>query len=137
MTSRAHEATMTFEKHSRDFYDFNLAIGMMLLALVATLLVALPAKAQDTSNQGSSAQSTTAPSTTAPSTNDKAERKQKMEKLSKELNLTDDQKSQIKALKADTKKQVKAIKSDSSLSDQQKKEKIKELRQSQRQKMDS
>lgn len=44
------------------------------------------------------------------------------------LNLTDDQKSKIAAIRADTKDQMKAIQKDTTLSDDARQQKIKELR---------
>ncbi|MBZ4189554.1 hypothetical protein [Niabella beijingensis] len=53
-----------------------------------------------------------------------------------DLNLSKDQKDKLKALYDDNMKQVKAVRDDASLSDDQKKDKIKELRASQKEARD-
>lgn len=55
--------------------------------------------------------------------------------LAKKLNLTDDQKKQFQEIRQDSMKQAKAVGADNSLSDEQKREKMKELRKQQHQKM--
>jgi periplasmic protein CpxP/Spy len=84
------------------------------------------------------AQTTATPnsgSTTVPTASNKEARREKMrahhDKLVKELGLTADQQTQMKALNQDAKSQMQAIKNDSTLSREQKKEKIKAFRQEQ------
>ena len=60
-----------------------------------------------------------------------------MDKMMDQLNLTDDQKAQVKKLHEDGHDQMKQIKSDSSLSAAQKKDKIKQLHQDQMAKMEA
>jgi len=57
----------------------------------------------------------------------KAEVQAKLQKLSSELNLTDDQKAQLKPVLQGEVKQLKAVHSDASLSDEQKGAKMKEI----------
>lgn len=59
------------------------------------------------------------------------------EKMMNELNLSQDQKTQIKSLHQENKQQRDAIKNDASLTPDQKKQKMKELHQSQSEKMNS
>ena len=56
--------------------------------------------------------------------------KAKLQELSSELNLTDDQKTQLKPILQDEYKQLKAVKADSSLSPDQKKTKAGDIHQS-------
>ena len=58
------------------------------------------------------------------------QRGDRLEWLSKELNLTDDQKSQLKPILDDEGKQMRAIHQDTSLTPEQKRDKMKELRES-------
>ena len=58
-------------------------------------------------------------------------------KMKNELNLSKDQKVQMKALHQENKQQMEAIKNDASLTPDQKKEKMKELRKSQSAKINS
>jgi len=58
-------------------------------------------------------------------------------KMMNELNLSQDQKTQIKSLHQENKQQRDAIKNDASLTPDQKKQKMKELHQSQSEKMNS
>ena len=61
----------------------------------------------------------------------------KKEKMKDQLNLTADQKSQMKTLHQDMKQQREAIMNDQSLTSDQKKEKMKDLRKSQSEKMNT
>ena len=54
----------------------------------------------------------------------------KLQSLSSELNLTDDQKAQLKPILQDEVQQLKSVKDDASLSPDQKKAKVAEIRQS-------
>lgn len=64
-------------------------------------------------------------------------RRAHQQKMINELNLSADQKAQIKSLHEQNKQQRDAIKNDTSLTTDQKKEKMKELRQSESDKMNS
>ena len=55
--------------------------------------------------------------------------------LAKKLNLTEDQKKQFRQIRQDSMKQARAIRADSSLTDDQKRDKMKELRKQQHQQM--
>jgi periplasmic protein CpxP/Spy len=61
----------------------------------------------------------------------------KLQELSSELNLTDDQKSQLKPILQDEVQQLKAVHDDASLSPDQKKAKATEIRQSHKSQMSS
>lgn len=61
----------------------------------------------------------------------------KLQELSSELNLTDDQKTQIKGIVQDEVQQLKAVHDDASLSPDQKKAKVTEIRQSHKSQMSS
>lgn len=56
--------------------------------------------------------------------------KERGEKFAKELNLTPDQQAELKTIRENMKQQAQAIKNDSSLTEDQKKAKFKELRKS-------
>lgn len=57
------------------------------------------------------------------------------EKMSKELNLTDDQKTQVKAAMQDQMTQMKALRADTSLTPDQRKDKAKDIRKATHEKM--
>lgn len=104
----------------------------VVVALTAFALTAgTAALAQQTTTPSSSTTSTqtsTTTTTTKPSKAEKkAARKERHEKMAKELGLTADQKTQMKALQQDQRKQMQAIKNDSSLSTEQKQAKFKEM----------
>ena len=61
----------------------------------------------------------------------------KLQSLSSELNLTDDQKTQLKPILQDEAQQIKALHDDASLSPDQKKAKVAEIRQSHKSQMDA
>jgi Spy/CpxP family protein refolding chaperone len=58
-----------------------------------------------------------------------------MGRMAKQLNLTADQKSQLEAMRKDTRSQVEGVCNDKSLSDQQKADKVRDIRKSQHEKM--
>jgi len=64
-------------------------------------------------------------------------RKAMHDKMVKELGLSDQQQSQLKALHEDGRKQMQAIRNDSSLTKEQKKQKFQELRAQQHEKMNA
>src|SRR5204863_7297589 len=61
----------------------------------------------------------------------------RLKRLSKRLNLTDDQKQKVKPIIEDEEKQVAALDSDSSLSPQQKRKKIRQIKMSSRSQLDA
>jgi Spy/CpxP family protein refolding chaperone len=67
----------------------------------------------------------------------KGHRGQFMQKLSEKLNLTDAQKTSIKAIFASDANEIKAIRQDNSLSEEQKKAKIKEIRDAAKEKINA
>ena len=98
--------------------------------VVVALLASLSAFAQDS----------TQPAPAAPSPEHrhmKADRaEQRLKRLSKKLNLTDDQKEKIRPILQDEEKQVADMEADSTLTPQQKHKKTKEIRRSSRSQMD-
>ena len=113
-----------------------------IIAAIATLALTTGTAAivQQTTTPSSttSTQSSTTTSTTKPSKAErKAARKERHEKMAKDLGLTADQKKQLKALRDDQRKQMKAVKNDSSLSQEQKQAKMKEIHQAGMEKRDA
>lgn len=90
----------------------------------------LAALAQDS---GSATSGDTANATSQQATNN--ERGQRGEKFAEALNLTPEQKADLKSIHENTRQQAQAIKNDSSLTADQKKAKFKELRKSSREQM--
>lgn len=82
------------------------------------------AQAASSSPDNSGAQTTTTP-----------QKSERGEKFAKELNLTPDQQSDLKQIRESSRQQFQAIKNDSSLTADQKKAKMKELRKSTREQM--
>jgi len=116
-------------KHS--FFGSRIAVALTALALTA----GIPALAQQSTTTSDSTQATqAAPATKAEK---KAARKERKEKMAKELGLTDDQKKQLKSLKQDQRKQMDAVRKDSSLTQEQKQAKFKEIHQSGMEKRDA
>jgi NAD(P)H-hydrate repair Nnr-like enzyme with NAD(P)H-hydrate dehydratase domain len=118
--------------HPGDFMDTRHSfVGSRVFAAIATfaLTAGTVAFAQQTATPSDNTQSTQ--SSTATSKPSKAERKaarkERKEKMGKELGLTADQKKQMKALKQDQRKQMNAVKDDTSLSQEQKAAKFKEI----------
>jgi len=118
--------------------------GSRILAAVATfaLTAGTVALAQQTTTPSGTDQS--APSSTTSTKPTKSERKahrqerkERKEKMQKELGLTADQKKQMKALQQDQRKQMKAVKDDSSLTQDQKAAKFKEIHKAGMEKRDS
>ena len=98
----------------------------VFLFVMAALLFAASSNAQVQRNSSNSQRVQSDSSRHAPS-----------EKMMNELNLSQDQKTQIKSLHQENKQQRDAIKNDASLTPDQKKQKMKELHQSQSDKMNS
>ena len=97
--------------------------GAMTLPLAALAQDAGSASSGDTSNATTSQQATN------------NERGQRGEKFAEALNLTPEQKADLKSIHENTRQQAQAIKNDSSLTADQKKAKFKELRKSSREQM--
>ena len=116
-------------KHS--FFGSRIAVALTAFALTA----GIPALAQQSTTTSDNTQSTqSAPATKAEK---KAARKERKEKMAKELGLTADQKKQLKSLKQDQRKQMEAVRKDSSLTQEQKQAKFKEIHKSGMEKRDS
>jgi Spy/CpxP family protein refolding chaperone len=99
------------------------------MLLVAVLLAGFGAFAQDSSQP--------APSTAGPKhmRGDRAEHR--LKRLSKKLNLTDDQKEKVRPILQDEEKQLTSLESDSTLSTQQKRQKTREIRMASRSQMEA
>ena len=117
----------------------------MLFVLTCVLFLAfagLQGFAQSTADQAAS-QAGNAASQAATQTDQavdpetRAKVQAKLQQLSSELNLTDDQKGQIKSIVQDEVQQLKTVKDDASLSPDQKQAKVAEIRQSHKSQMSS
>jgi len=97
-----------------------------ILIVVAGLLASLSAFAQDSSQSAPAAPN----AKHAHRQGDRAE--QRLKRLSKKLNLTDDQKERIRPILQDEEKQLTEMEADSALTAQQKHKKTKEIRRSSR-----
>jgi periplasmic protein CpxP/Spy len=95
----------------------SLVLRVAVLALGATALIALPAMAQDTSAPATQGQS-------GQRYGGRGMGGHQLEFLTKKLNLTPDQVTQVKAIDEDTWKQTKALHDDTSLSPDEKKPKM-------------
>ncbi|HKT25806.1 MAG TPA: Spy/CpxP family protein refolding chaperone [Terriglobales bacterium] len=102
----------------------------LALILSGAMTLPLAALAQDS---GSATSGDTANATSQQATNN--ERGQRGEKFAEALNLTPEQKADLKSIHENTRQQAQAIKNDSSLTADQKKAKFKELRKSSREQM--
>jgi periplasmic protein CpxP/Spy len=91
------------------------------IAVLLFLGYPLAARAQDTGTQQSN------PQAQAPSAMHQGQHGSRLEWLSKQLNLTDDQKAKVKPILADEGKQMQAAKEDTSLSQEQKRDKMKKI----------
>jgi Spy/CpxP family protein refolding chaperone len=100
-----------------------------ILVVVAGLLASLSAFAQD-SSQPAPATPAAPAAKHAHRQGDRAE--QRLNRLSKKLNLTDDQKEKIRPILQDEDKQLTEMEADSALTAQQKHKKTKEIRRSSR-----
>lgn len=96
----------------------NIKFAPLYFAVLLFLGYSIPARAQDTGAQSS------AP---AQSEMHHGQRGSRLESLSKELNLTDEQKAKVKPILEDEGKQMKAVREDSSLSQEQKHDKAKQI----------
>ncbi len=114
----------------------------ILLALTFCLLLAYaaaPGLAQSSPSQSQpTAVAAQSDASQAPAdTEARARVEARLQKLATELNLTDDQKNQLKPILQDEVKQLKTVRDDSSMSADQKKAKIAEIRQNSRSQMRS
>ena len=98
-------------------------IGALSLAVLLFLACSVTTRAQDAGTQESKAQTQTEAGP------HHGQRANHLEWLSKELNLTDEQKAQIKPILDEQSKQMRATQEDTSLSQDQKREKMKQLHQ--------
>ena len=98
---------------------------------VAMLLTGFGAFAQD-STQTPPATNAEPPATTAPKHMHGDQAEHRLKRLSKKLNLTDDQKEKIRPILQDEEKQLTEMEADSALTAQQKHKKTKEIRRSSR-----
>lgn len=64
-------------------------------------------------------------------------RNARMEAMEKRLNLTDDQRTRLKAIMTESRQQSKAVRNDKALTETQKKEKMRTIRQNSREKMNA
>lgn len=88
----------------------------ILIAAIVTLFSVSATYAQDSASAG----------------NGRGKMENRREALYNDLNLTQDQKDKMKALDDDSFKQMKAVRDDNTLSDDQKKDKMKEIRKTQK-----
>ena len=98
------------------------------LLLVAALLTGLSAFAQDSSQPAAAPQQN-------PRHGNSAEKR--LNRMSKRLKLTDEQKEKLRPILADDEKQAAAVDADTTLSQQQKHKKIHEIRRNSRSQMDA
>jgi Spy/CpxP family protein refolding chaperone len=100
----------------------SIKVAVPCLAVAILFGGSLAVRAQETGTQQSSTQAE------AQTQMQKTQRESRMEYLSKELNLTDEQKTKLKPILADEGKQMRAVHDDTSLTQDQRREKMKELR---------
>jgi periplasmic protein CpxP/Spy len=105
---------------------------LLFTCFLCLTFAGLQARAQNPADQAASQASSAASQTgnAMGDTETKAKVQAKLEKLSSELNLTDDQKTQIKPILQGEYKELKGVNGDSSLSDDQKKSKMAEVHES-------
>jgi periplasmic protein CpxP/Spy len=97
--------------------------GTLGFALLVFLACSVTTRAQDAGTQESKAQAQTENGT------HHAQRANHLEWLSKELNLTDEQKAQVKPILDEQSKQMRTTQEDTSLTQEQKHEKMKQIHQ--------
>jgi periplasmic protein CpxP/Spy len=105
---------------------------LLFTCFLCLTFAGLQARAQNPADQAASQASSAASQTgnAMSDTETKAKVQSKLEKLSSELNLTDDQKTQIKPILQGEYNELKGVNGDSSLSDDQKKSKMAEVHES-------
>jgi Spy/CpxP family protein refolding chaperone len=101
----------------------GMKFGTLGFAVLVFLACSVTTRAQDAGTQESKAQAQTENGT------HHGQRAGHLEWLSKELNLTDDQKAKVKPILDEQTKQMRAMQEDSSLTQDQKREKMKQLHQ--------
>jgi protein CpxP len=108
---------------NRSFYQACTRIA--LTTLICGALSAIPVKAQDAAPQA------------GPQAGSRMGNMQtrQLEMLTKQLNLTSDQQAQVKAIQQDTGQQMRAVRNDSSLSEDQKRSKMMDLRKTSQEKI--
>lgn len=102
----------------------------LFLALAGLQAVAQSSDDQAASQPSSMSQAASDPSQAAADPEVRAKVQARLQQLSSELNLTDDQKAQLKPILQDEVQQLKAVHDDASLSPDQKKAKATDIRQS-------
>ena len=113
---------------------------LLVLTCVLFLAFGSAAFAQNSADQAASQAAGTMSQATTQAAGDadvRARVQAKLQSLSSELNLTDEQKAQIKPIVQDEVQQIKAAHDDASLSPDQKKAKVAEIRQSHRSQLSS
>ena len=112
---------------------------LLFTCFLCLSFASLQARAQNPADQAASQASSAASQTgnAMSDTETKAKVQAKLEKLSSELNLTDDQKNQIKPILQGEVTELKGVNGDSSLSDDQKKSKMAEIHESSKTQMSS
>jgi periplasmic protein CpxP/Spy len=99
----------------------KIKLGALCFAVLLFFGYSLAARAQDTGTQQSN------PQAQAQTGMHQGQHGSRLEWLSKELNLTDDQKAKVKPILEDEGKQMKAAREDTSLSQDQKRDKMKQI----------
>lgn len=102
----------------------SIKVTVPCLAVVILFGGSLAARAQDTGTQQSNAQAE------AQTQMHQGQHASRLETLSKELNLTDEQKTKLKPILEDAGKQMRGVRDDTSLTQDQKRDKMKQLRES-------
>jgi periplasmic protein CpxP/Spy len=101
----------------------NIKFGAPVVAVLLFFSYSLVTRGQDTATQQSTTQAE------SQSAMHQGEHESRLEWMSKELNLTEDQKAKLKPILADEAKQMHALKEDTTLTPEQKREKMKEIHQ--------
>ena len=102
----------------------GMKFGMLGFAVLLFFACSVVVRAQDAGTQESKAQAQTEAGP------HHGQRTNHLEWLSKELNLTDEQKAQVKTILDEQSKQMRAMQEDTSLTEEQKHEKMKQIHQS-------
>jgi periplasmic protein CpxP/Spy len=101
----------------------SIKFGAPIVAVLVFFGLSLVTRAQDTSAQQSSAQAE------SQSAMHQGQHESRLEWMTKELNLTEDQQAKLKPILADEAKQMHSVKEDTTLTQDQKRDKMKEIRQ--------
>jgi Spy/CpxP family protein refolding chaperone len=105
----------------------KVAHRILLIAAAVALVLPMAAFAQQSQDDQSQTQQQPEQGRHRVRTGHRGARMRGMQILAKKLNLTDDQKQQFRKIHQDTMQQAKTIRSDSSLSDEQKRDKLQQL----------